>query len=557
MICVFTTVILSIIVYRYANGDQLNLVANDRQLQWTEAFGSCDDPTYWHQIFNDCQPESCNVSSVADTIINKPRFGSQQYWIYGYVLRSPVIVNIGCYSLNASVKNDFNRGVFSFEYNSAFECLMACPDKSVDFIFLRGRECLCIPEKKFNKQLYKLLLQENTGTCNQSCAGNSEDLCGGASVVNGNDLYSVFKVITRRISATKVGNTCAQLEFDDKMQHRFSYTTCSSKRMYICERYNMSDQSYKDKCPNETASWYAAQQNCQEMGLQLRTYTTTSFSSLCSQSEQMFWIGNHVAEKIVWANDSLPKDALCMKLVISATGSSFETENCRNQLHSLCYAQEQTSSGKNDEAYITSVSTQAKGSTGSTTYGSSINTKSDLDEENTNIFGLPTLRSPMNAKSDEDNTTNIVPIVAGSVGGFVAILIVVIIVLIVKRRTKSNNKHVITTVDQGQPETYSEPIKNTILEESRKLVNVTEEGIYNHLGDSENMIEMKPQDSSIYDVTGDDEYHVFTASGKQQKFKDDDDLYDHGASSDVYNTLNDTVTTNRPESDTYNVINTK
>ncbi|CAC5399314.1 unnamed protein product [Mytilus coruscus] len=491
--------------------DQLNLVENDRQLAWTEAFSSCDDPTYWHQIFKDCQPKSCNATSVADTIINAPRPGMHQYWIYGYVLRSPVIINIGCYSLKASVKNEFHRGIFSFEHNSAFECSMACPDDSVKYIFLRGRECLCIPKKRYDDQLFNnVLLQENTGTCNQSCAGNSGDLCGCASVVDGKLLYSVFQVITSKF--------------------------------------------YKETCPNGTASWYAAQQNCQEQGLQLQSYTTPSFSSECVRNQQTFWIGNHVGEKIIWANNSLPKDPLCLKLVITKSGSTFETENCSRPLYSLCYKQQHTSSGKNDETYTTK-STQFYSSTGRTTLRSPVNTESDSDEDKTDF----------------------IPIVAGNIGGFLAIVIVVIIVFIIKRRLhyisnrkKSNHKHVNTTVDQRQPETYSEPIENTvpeesrklvientILEESRKLVNVTEEGIYNHLGDSEKMIEMKPQDSSIYDITGDDEYHMFTGSGKQQKFKDNDDLYDHGASSDVYNTLNDTVTTNKPESDTYNVINTK
>ncbi|XP_071131373.1 uncharacterized protein [Mytilus edulis] len=549
MFDVFYCVILNTIVYRFVNGDELNLEANDLQLPWTESFGSCDDPTYWHQIFNICQPESCNASSDADTIINKPKYGDQQYWIYGYVRRSPVIVNIGCYSLSASEKNNLHRGIFSFEYNSAFECSMACPDKSVYSVFVRGKECLCIQENQFTQQFSdKKLIEENTGTCNQFCAGNSGDMCGGSSVVEGKLLYSVYRVITRRFSVTEVGNTCAELEFDANMHHKFFYGTCSSKRMYICESYNMTAGSYKDMCPNETASWYDAQQNCQKMGLRLRTYTTSSFLSECKQKEKRFWIGNHVAERIVWANDSLPKGALCMKLVITASGSSFETEkHCSKKLNSLCYTQRQTSSGTHDEAHITSASTKSKGSTGRTTR-----------------------RGPVNAESDSDeDKPDFIPIVAGSVGGFVALVIVVIIVCIIQRRKKSNNKHLNTAVDEGEPETYSEPIKNTVPEESRKLVientipekntklvNVTEEGIYNHLGDSEKMIEMKPQDSSIYDVTGDDEYHVFTGSGKQT-IKDDDDLYDHGAASDVYNTLNDTVTPNRPESDTYNVINAK
>lgn len=75
--------------------DQLSLEVSAVQSEWKTSFDSCSNPTYWHQIFNDCQPESCNVSSVADKIIRKPTVGRHQYWIYGYVLRSPVIVNIG------------------------------------------------------------------------------------------------------------------------------------------------------------------------------------------------------------------------------------------------------------------------------------------------------------------------------------------------------------------------------------------------------------------------------------------------------------------------------
>ncbi|XP_063446709.1 uncharacterized protein LOC134726238 [Mytilus trossulus] len=344
--------------------DQLNLVPDDHPLAWTEAFSSCNDPIYWHQIFNDCQPESCNASSVADITINAPSLGKQQYWIYGYVLRSPVLANIGCYSLNTSVKNAFQRGFFILEHNSAFECSMACPDNSLEYILLRGRECLCIPMNKFNNQLNKLM-EESTGTCNQSCAGNTGDLCGGASVVDEKLLYSAYLVITRKkFSTNKVGDTCAVLHSNDLRQHRFSYTTCNSNHVYICERYNKSDHSYKDKCPNGTASWYIANKKCKEQDSRLRSYTSTSFSSSCSRREETFWIENHVAERIVWANDSLPKDALCLKLVITESGSHFETESCSISLHSLCYKRQHTSSEKNDEYYTTTVMSKMNSSTG-------------------------------------------------------------------------------------------------------------------------------------------------------------------------------------------------
>lgn len=69
----------------------------------------------------------------------------------------------------------------------------------ISFIYLsvQGSECLCIP-KILNGTLTTnsvLLEQENAETCNQSCAGNNGDLCGGPSVVDGKLLYSVFQVL--------------------------------------------------------------------------------------------------------------------------------------------------------------------------------------------------------------------------------------------------------------------------------------------------------------------------------------------------------------------------
>ncbi|XP_063444077.1 uncharacterized protein LOC134724772 isoform X2 [Mytilus trossulus] len=564
MFDVFYCVILNTIVHRFVNGDQLSLVVSAGQSKWKEAFGSCNDSIYWHQLSNYCQPDSCNDFNFTDTIINKPKFGRQEYWIYGYVLRSPVIGNMGCFSLNTSLKSGFHRGNFSFGDNSATKCSRACPNKT-EYIFMRDRECLCIPLVNFHQ--HNTYSEENTGACKNTCDGNSRDLCGNATSTEGKEMYSVYKIVSRRISKVGFGDTCTKTILDEKRIYKFIYTTCTAEQNYICERFDKSTQTYPETCHYETVSWNTAQESCQEQGLHLRLHTSTT--PTCLQGHN-FWSGDHIVDQIVWANDTLPTDALCLKLVITESGSSFETENCSTSLYSLCSKQHHTSSSKNDEAFTTP-STQSYSSTGRTTYGSSFHTKSDSVEQNTKQFGRITIRSPVNAESGSDeDKTDFIPLVAGSVGGFVAIVIVVIVVCIIQRRKKSNHRNLNTAVDHAEPETYSEPIKNTVPEESRKLVventipeenlklvNVTEEGIYNHLGDSEKMIEMKPQDSSIYDVTGDDEYHVFTGNGKQTT-KDDDDLYDRGgAASDVYNTLNDTVTPNRPESDTYNVINAK
>ncbi|XP_052069157.1 uncharacterized protein LOC127708343 isoform X1 [Mytilus californianus] len=521
MIAVVYCLIIISIVFRYTKGDQLNLAVNDHTTTWKDAFGFCKDQTYWHQIFNDCQPETCTAYAVVDKIINKLNLGRQQYWINGYILRSPVIVNKGCYSLKVEQKEYFYSRNFSFLENSVYECSRSCVNHNTEYIFLKGKECLCIPRSKFMSAL-SIYTEENNDACSSSCRGHKEDKCGGVSSVY-EEVYSAYEIVNKKSPpGMKPGNTCAAVYSDPTNENcRFNYTRCSSSLPYICEGYN------KTKCYNEPVSWYTARQNCQEKSLKL----TSTNKKRCPKKQH--WIGTYVAERFKWGNDFLPSDALCLTLVIDGSDVRFDTEKCKSILYSLCYKKQHTTSKKeNDSPYRSTSSAMKKSSAGLTTYRSAINTESDSNEDKTNIIVL---------------------IVAGSVGGVLVLVIVLIIVIVIKRRIKTERENMDVGVVQRQPDTNSKPIKNTIPEESRILVNVTEEGIYNHLGDSEKMIEMKQQDSSIYDVMGDDEYYVFSAGEKRQKFKDDDDLYDQGASSDVYNTTNDTVTTNRPESDTYNV----
>ncbi|XP_052069162.1 uncharacterized protein LOC127708343 isoform X5 [Mytilus californianus] len=395
----------------------------------------------------------------------------------------------------------------------------------MEYMFLRSSECLCTTDKGFNGVQTNRYVRENIDACNISCIEKHEDICGGNSSTNGKELYSVYQIINRTSTeGMQFGSTCSAIQFDElKKSTQCKYTQCSSNLKYICEGYNKSNGIYPKECNDDRVSWYTAQQNCQEKSLQLTSYL---LDTKCLRNNDLFWVGNHADERIVWGeNGNLPGDAVCLKIVINGSEIRLDTAKCTSQLGSLCYTLKHTSDDKGPtKPYISTISTVENNSTDKT--------KSDSNDDKTNI---------------------IVPIVAGGVGGILAIVIVPIIVIVIKRRIKTERENMDVGVVQRQPDTNSKPIKITIPEESRKLVNVTEEGIDNHLGDSEKMIEMKQQDSSIYDVMGDDEYYVFTASEKRQKFKEDDDLYDHGESSDVYNTLNDTVTTNRPESDTYNV----
>lgn len=66
---------------------------------------------------------------------------------------------------------------------------------------------------------------------------------------------------------------------------------------------NHLDESYSEDCNSKRASWYTAKQNCQKKDLKLRSITT-KINSRCNLEKHTYWIGNHIAEKIVWANST-------------------------------------------------------------------------------------------------------------------------------------------------------------------------------------------------------------------------------------------------------------
>ena len=68
--------------------------ATDKEIKWKDASEQCGTQFVGPELFGNCQPETCDASHAANKIENLG-IGRQQFWINGYVLRSPVMVYKG------------------------------------------------------------------------------------------------------------------------------------------------------------------------------------------------------------------------------------------------------------------------------------------------------------------------------------------------------------------------------------------------------------------------------------------------------------------------------
>ena len=70
------------------------LIAREGYSTWKDAFKTCDGNFGGSEVFQHCQPQFCDASKAKDQIYNIG-LGNQQYWINGYVLRSPLLTQKG------------------------------------------------------------------------------------------------------------------------------------------------------------------------------------------------------------------------------------------------------------------------------------------------------------------------------------------------------------------------------------------------------------------------------------------------------------------------------
>ena len=68
--------------------------ATDKEIKWKDASEQCGTQFVGPELFGNCQPETCDASHAANKIENLG-IGRQQFWINGYVLKSPLMVYKG------------------------------------------------------------------------------------------------------------------------------------------------------------------------------------------------------------------------------------------------------------------------------------------------------------------------------------------------------------------------------------------------------------------------------------------------------------------------------
>jgi hypothetical protein len=68
--------------------------ATDKEIKWKDASEQCGTQFVGPELFGNCQPETCDASHAANKMKKLGR-GRQQFWINGYVLRSPLMVYKG------------------------------------------------------------------------------------------------------------------------------------------------------------------------------------------------------------------------------------------------------------------------------------------------------------------------------------------------------------------------------------------------------------------------------------------------------------------------------
>ncbi|CAG2201646.1 unnamed protein product [Mytilus edulis] len=414
-----------------------SLIAHSKKTTWLESFESCKDGFGGSAIFEHCQPSTCNASNGIGKIANISS-NKDEYWINGFVQRSPVVVYDGCYYIQTATVSKIHRGQFSLSENSVFSCSHRCHSLTQgSFIFMNNVECLCVPKMKYTtiNRNSRLSIKK----CKNVCPGNKEDFCGG-NRTSDFTLFSGYMIQAADSDQFKndIGKTCGTTR-----NGKLIYDFCYKRNKAVCTDINTSNETVLESCTGSEYSWFDSQMACIN---QDRVLSSIIGTNPCT--ENSVWNGNHSAEVITWENYDI-------------------------------------------------------------LYGS-----------------------------------------IGGIVGFLAVLAIVVIVVILRHKSK------ISKTLQKRPGYYSEPTVPNFPKETHSLVNVTKEGVYNHLGDTHEKFTTKSS-GPVYDVFGhvDVLYDVSITNNRNQE--NIGDLYDSSRAVEVYDTIHGREIKTRSESDTYNIVSTR
>ncbi|XP_071131016.1 uncharacterized protein [Mytilus edulis] len=463
-----------------------SLIAHSKRTTWLESFESCRDGFGGSAIFEHCQPSTCNASNAIGKIANISS-NKDEYWINGFVQRSPVVVYEGCYYIQTATVNKIDRGQFSLSENSVFSCSHRCPSLTQgSFIFMNNVDCLCVPKEKYTtiNKSSRLSVKH----CKNVCPGNKKDFCGGKRTSNVT-FFSGYMIQVADQSSDQfkndIGRTCGTTR-----NGKLIYDFCYKRNKAVCADINAINET--ESCIGSEYSWFDSQMACINED---RVLSSTIGTHTCTNDS--VWNGKHSAEVITWGNfNELSNPELCLRVEVWGTTKiqyRLKAGDCSEKLQPICVLK------------------------------------------------------------DEASNTRTYDILYGSIGGivgFLAVLAIVVIVVILRYKSK------ISKTLQKRPGYYSEPTVPNFPKETHSLVNVTEEGVYNHLGDTHEKFTTKSS-GPVYDVFGNVDvlYDVSITNNRNQE--NIGDLYDSSRAVEVYDTIHGREIKTRSESDTYNIVSTR
>ncbi|CAC5394409.1 unnamed protein product [Mytilus coruscus] len=522
-----------------------SLIAHSEKTTWPKSFKYCKEGFGGSAIFKHCQPSTCNASNGIGKIANIST-NKVEYWINGFVQRSPVVVYEGCYYIKTAAVTKTHRGQFNLSDNSVFSCSHRCPSLTQgSFIFmnvsLRNWWVKVHGYKdefhNYAKSMIKclictlLVLSIDMDTSIDLKLGSSLGQIGiqldpeikmdFQYILDVECLcvpYKKYTTITRssRLPVSNCKNVCPgnkedfcggertsnytlfsgyMIQAADKTNDQFKNdigktcgTTRNGKLVYnFCYKENKAvcaDANETDlNCTSSEYSWFDSQIACINED---KVLSSTKGTHACTKDG--YWNGYHSAEVITWENfNEQSNPELCLRVEVWGTLYKLKAGNCSDKLQPICVLK------------------------------------------------------------DEASNTN--DILYGSVGGIIGLLVVFAIIVIVAILRQKSKK---SKISQRRADYYSEPTVPPTSKEKHSLINVTEEGVYNHLGDTQEKFASKTS-SPVYDVFGhaDVEYDVSMTNNKRHE--NIGDLYDFSRDVDVYDATNH----HEIESDTYNIVSTQ
>lgn len=297
---------------------------------WKDSFKECSFGGA--DLFQNCDANTCDASLAKDRIKDSGYGIIKEYWVNGFVQRSPVLAYEGCFLINTSqiifkevVVNPNER------FNIVSDCVSI--NWSMTYIFLQKISNDSSPLTKVRCLVGKETLgtKEPYANCDKQCGDNYSTLCGGFSI-EVEAYFSVYRIQKVELSSP-VGKSCFMSQ-GIKGDRKAKAELCRKQLARVCQEYSFGTP--KPHCNNILQNWFGAQHFC----LEDKRHLTEEIDSSCMENGTDYWIGHFAVETVTWGKENVPNNAYCLKLVLTKNETEYtydlKLENCSSKLYPLC-----------------------------------------------------------------------------------------------------------------------------------------------------------------------------------------------------------------------------